>query len=248
MFADNRKTTGLALVLFCLGLLAALPARADYINYNDFDGLTVDFLNVREISNTNPDQALFGMPTLVGNTTLFFPTDFSSTASNGASDATGGTLEMTLRAKSGFAIAGVRITEIGSYSLTGSGGTAATTASVSGLLTVGGDQVALAPQPSGDTLSFSLPTDSAGSYTATAYIDLSGLGLTEVDFSLFNLLETSSESAPDNTTATIQKSFESNKVEVELYATPVPLPGSVWLLGSSLAPLAWLRRRACCRQ
>ena len=245
MFADNRKTTGFALVLVCLGLLAALPARADYINYDDFDGLTVDFLNVREISNTNPDQALFGMPTLVGNTTLFFPTDFSSTASNGASDATDGTLEMTLRAKSGFAIAGVRITEIGSYSLTGSGGTAATTASISGLLTVGGDQVALAPQPSGGTLSFSMPTDSAGSYTATAYIDLSGLGLTEVDFSLFNLLETSSES---DTTATIQKSIESNKVEVELVATPVPLPGAVWLLGSALAPLAWLRRRACCRQ
>lgn len=241
MIGNILKRSGLLLTFFCLCLLAAGPANAGYVEYDDLFGSAVDFIDIREISTTNPDQSLYGAPILAGNATLLFPTNFSSTATGGAADTTDGTLEMTLSAKTGFAISGVRITEIGSYALTGTNGTVNTNASVSGTLTVGGSSVPLAPTSTGGTLSFAMPNDSTGSYNATAYLDFSGLGYTELAFSLSNLLATNSEAG---TTATIQKSFESNKVEVEFFTAPVPLPGALWLLGSALGPLCWMRRRS----
>jgi hypothetical protein len=204
-------------------------------SYGDFFGMTVDFLNVREESATDPLVALYKAPMVFGNQSLFFTPSFQSTSSGGAYDTTSGTLSMTLSAKPGFALSSVRITEYGNYALTGSG-SEATFASIDGLLQVGSQSIDLAMTPN---WTWSMPGVKSGSFTATAFLDFSGLGITTASFSLFNELQTSSEAG---TTATIGKSVVSDTVQLEFLTTPVPLPGGLVLLGSGLCSLFGLRR------
>jgi hypothetical protein len=76
-------------------LLLAPPASAVPINYGDFSGQTVDYLQVTEDSVTDATP-LFGAPTVSGNTLDFNPVGFGAFSQNGGSDTTEGNLSFTI--------------------------------------------------------------------------------------------------------------------------------------------------------
>lgn len=105
----------------CCSLATAAP-----INYGDFSGTSVMYLDVTETANTPDDSTpLYGPPTLDGNKLDFDPTDFKAEAQVSSTDITDGQLNFTLMALPGSSISTVTITEGGAYTLAGSG-TAAT--------------------------------------------------------------------------------------------------------------------------
>jgi hypothetical protein len=110
---------------------AAGLASATPINHGNRAGVTVDFLNITEDSNTDPvPPALFGSPTVSVDSLVFNPVSFGASAQNGSFDITDGTLTTRIDARPGFTIPSFNITERGDYTLAGSG-TAATNATVS---------------------------------------------------------------------------------------------------------------------
>lgn len=216
-------------------LLIATSATAGTYSYENLDAGTVIFSNIVEESTTDTGP-LYGQPLYFGNNQLFFPTNFVSTATDGASDSTNGDLSMTISAADGFAIQTIVISEYGNYNLTGDG-TLATQASITSSYTVDNLNGTIGFSPGG---TFSLPSDTGGSFSGAVSLDFSGLGITELDFLLINDLFTTSEVG---TTATIQKNLLQDQVMVEIYTSPIPIPGAVWLLGSGLLAVAGFRRR-----
>ena len=82
-----------------LTILLTLCASADAtsINYGDFGGSTVMYLDVIEMANTLGDEApLYGTPTLFGDKLDFDPAGFAATATDGSLDFTDGQLNFTL--------------------------------------------------------------------------------------------------------------------------------------------------------
>jgi len=230
MFFRKRMMT-LLIVAMCLVGLAG-PAPANVVPYGDRSGDTIDFINIREESATD-EAPLYGNPTINDNNVLWFPVDFTAHSVDGITDETQGSLKMTLRAADGFAISGVRVTEIGNYSLSGQAMTAATSASLTATLTVGTSFDAFSAGP------YQGPDSSAALFNVGTELDFTGLGLTQADFTLDNWLLATSEV---DTEAFIRKSFDSAMVKVEFYTNPVPLPGALWLLGSGLCSVLGLRR------
>jgi hypothetical protein len=90
-------------------------------NYGTFVGSTVTFQDVTEWSPSGDPLPLYGAPTIIGNTMDFTPSFFSS-ASNGASDTTDGTLSFLLKANPGNAISSVLFSERGDFTFAGVGG------------------------------------------------------------------------------------------------------------------------------
>lgn len=224
-----------ALIVGVAGLAGSALARP--INYGDYFGSNIDFIQVTEDSSTEtPGTPVFGAPTLSGNALLWFPTTYSSFSQNGSADSTNGVLTVSLRSRPGEFIKSVTISEIGDYSLSGVG-TASTFASVSSSM------FAFAPQNGinyGGALTvtpkatFIRPIDSAGPWTAKRVIDVTGLGITQLDLTFSSTLSTGSESG---TTAFIQK----KQIGGPTLRIEVPAPGSLALVG--LGGLAALRRR-----
>lgn len=222
------------IVVGALAVAFAAGAQGS-INYGNFNGTDVTFLNVTEDSITDA-LPLFGAPTPAGNSLLFFPTAYASSSANGTADTTSGTLTMTLVAKPGTFLKKIKITELGDYALAGIG-TAATSAQVSGLLTgtdlfngnVYFDTLHVAPKPK-----FTLPGDSTGPWNGVTEVDVTGLGITMMAIVFNNTLQTTSESG---TTSFIQKKVISGpSIKID-----VPAPGAVSLLG--IAGLTIVRRR-----
>jgi hypothetical protein len=128
----NRFKVLLPIVACAHALLVALPVRATPIDYGDFAGTSVTYLQVTEDSATDPTP-LYGPPTVAGNGITFSPTAaFSSNVSGGNSDITDGKLNTTLVTNnpSVGAIDNILVSERGDYTLAGSG-TSATNTSVS---------------------------------------------------------------------------------------------------------------------
>lgn len=107
-----------------LATLLASPAVAAPINYGDFSGLTVDYLQVTENSITDP-VPLFGAPTVVDDSLVFTPLGFGASSSGGGLDITDGLVTTVVMATGGAPIVQVNLHEFGDYTLFGVG-TAAT--------------------------------------------------------------------------------------------------------------------------
>jgi hypothetical protein len=107
-------------------LLFACPtAYATPINYGDFAGSTVMYLDVTETANTPGDEEpLYGSPTIIGNKLDFDPAGFAATGTGGTVDLTDGQLNFTLMGVPDFAITSFSISEGGDYSLMGTGSAA----------------------------------------------------------------------------------------------------------------------------
>jgi hypothetical protein len=108
-------------------LLFVYPtADAGPINYGDFSGTSVMYIDVTETANTPEDEEpLYGSPTLFGDKLDFNPSGFAASGTGGSVDLTDGQLNFTLMGLPDIAITSFSIMERGDYTLFGTG-TAAT--------------------------------------------------------------------------------------------------------------------------
>jgi len=237
MTVRNAIALGVSVCL-CTPLSSAVAT----INYPDIPGvgpLEVDFLNISETSVTDPEP-LFGQPVRQGNQLLFFPQTFASSAADGSADTTSGTLHVNVRAPEGYFLEEILFVELGDFTLAGAGGPA-TSAGVSGTLFVTDVDPGLngvifdvmTPDPPGP---YTLPGDGFGTFSAATVVDLRGLGILEVQVSLSNNLQTTSE---PGTTAFIQKKVQQGPA-VGIIVIPEPASALLLMLGA----LALARRRA----
>jgi hypothetical protein len=227
-----RKATPLALLL--AGLLAPSLAFAT-VNYGDFLGTGVDFLQVSETTQTAGDpEPLWGTPSLAGtgDQLAFFPPAFTSQCASGGSDATASLLTTTIQAQGSGTIDNVVLVENGDVVLFAipPPGTAATNASaaLSGTITVVEDSsgpIAPVVIPFSGTISpvgtFSLPTYLGTSlWDGTIAIDVAGVvpNATKVELALDNSL--SSNCAPGTSNAKIQKKVVSGP-SVAIMVNPI---------------------------
>ena len=116
------RTTWMALPLCACALITGTEALEASINYGDFAGNTVNFLQVTEDSGTDPTP-LYGAPSVFGDSLDFNPVSFSATATGAAgSDITDGTLSMMMAANPGHFIDIVKFDEAGDITMIGAGG------------------------------------------------------------------------------------------------------------------------------
>ena len=102
------------------------PAFAAPINYGDFAGSTVMYLDVTETANTPGDsEPQYGAPSILGDKLDFDPAGFTATSTGGLPDLTDGQLNFTMMGVPGAAISTISLSEGGDYNLLGTG-TAAT--------------------------------------------------------------------------------------------------------------------------
>lgn len=221
-----------------VALLVAAGAEAS-ISYGDFLGAGSN-PDILDVSEDSPDTGLplFGSPIRVGNQLLFFPTQYASSASGGASDTSTGILSMIIQAKPGNVLDKITIQEFGDWTLSGVG-SAATSVSASGTLTATN---LLGPGVYSDVMGvnpgspISLPGPSSGTWDGLVYLDLTGLGLTRIELVFENVLEATSE---PGTTSFIRK----NVISGPSVAVIIPSPSAFGLLGMAGMALAGRRRR-----
>lgn len=118
--AGVAKILNFVVLVLGLGALISVPsANATPINYGDFSGTTVMYLDVTESSATDPTP-LYGAPYVTGNSLNFDPVSFNFFSTGGSVvDITDGTLSLGIKALSGESIPIVQIFEAGDYTLTG---------------------------------------------------------------------------------------------------------------------------------
>jgi MYXO-CTERM domain-containing protein len=262
-FSFARGLCILIAPIFVAALLVARPALSAPINYGDFSGNTVSYLQVTEDANSAGDNPpLFGPPTVAGDSIDFDPVGFNASTQNGGTDITDGNLKFSIKAKTGHAITNLSIAEAGDVTL-GGFGTDTTFASVTTHIfldvvevdgvpinTVSNNNLSIPFNPSGGT--FGLGTDGGGgplfssSWSGQASVNLNSFltsqgvpfvfGATKVNINLDNTLLAISQ---QDTSVLIAKK-NANGVVITVN-TPEPATGLLALLG--LAGLAASRRR-----
>jgi hypothetical protein len=241
MFLKTTRICSLV-SLTCLSWVAV--ATAAPISYGTFSGSlvgpgAVDFVAVTEDNPLPIPTPLFDPPIRVNNKLLFFPTSFATYVANGGYDMTSGTLAMSIKAPAGYFLESIIVDEVGDCTLLGAG-TANTWADIYGFLGV----TDLVPGTHGshsdvfDTTPpppFLLPKITFVEFNGHAQIDLTGMGISQIDLDFGNTLEASSE---PGTTAFIQK----KTFTLEATTMLIPEPASVLLLAGCLFPLLTLGR------
>ncbi|MGB5395764.1 MAG: VPLPA-CTERM sorting domain-containing protein [Gammaproteobacteria bacterium] len=219
-------------------LLLALFFSASHaapINYGDFSGTSVMYLDVTETANTPGDtEPLFSSPTVTGNTLDFNPKGFAASAGGGGVDITDGQLNFMLRSIAGSAINSVIISESGDYTLFGTGSAvtsvlAAASFSYVSVLEVDGVALANPLKLSSSSASFSLDlannSGAASPWGLSLSVDVNAAltnagvsfngGATRLDVALDNILGAISE--PSSLALIAKKDF---KLEVITEAFP----------------------------
>ena len=135
MRRDGFIAFALALVLSGSLSTTAVANTTFSQDYGTFTGSSVSFQNVTETSVTN-STALFGAPTIFGNSLVFSPMSFAASARSGAAQYTNSLLNMLITGTGQNAINQILLSEFGDYTLIGSHGTAGTNASIVAPLTI----------------------------------------------------------------------------------------------------------------
>jgi hypothetical protein len=161
--------------LLLTAAVCAAPALAlAQVNYGDFSGSTVTYLQVTETALSPGDtEPLFGAPTISGNTLDFNPVNFVASASGaGGTDQTDGKLDFGISAVPGNFIPEVELSEAGDFTLGGFANDAF--ASVTATLFIDIYEVDGAPISTvNDTYSMTF-TPSNGDWQLTSVIDNPG--------------------------------------------------------------------------
>jgi hypothetical protein len=248
----SRATCGLALAWF------AMPssALAAPINYGDFSGSSVMYLDVTETANTpGDDEPLFGSPVITGNKLDFDPAGFTATSSGGTADITDGQLNFTVMSLPGSAISGIGFRESGEYSLLGTG-TAATQVhyglgigSIVALEVDGvtlASPVVLAPANAGGSDNLAAGTDNLTPWSLSLNYDVNAAlaaakvpyvrGATKIEVAIDNALVAISEA--QSLAFIAKKDFM-----IDISTTPdIPEPTALALCGLALAGWSSIRR------
>lgn len=102
----------LAIAVSCF---ACVAVNGDIIEYGDFFGPNIDYLDVTESATVV--GPLFGEPELIGDMLNFNPKNYQSESKDGEIDFLDGTLTFTIESNSSFN--GINISEFGSYFVSG---------------------------------------------------------------------------------------------------------------------------------
>ncbi|MEM9410010.1 MAG: PEP-CTERM sorting domain-containing protein [Planctomycetota bacterium] len=233
---------------FCF-LIFTSVAAADFIDYGDYVGDDVMFLNVTEDTREAGDMSDFGAPTVVGNTLDFDPTDFDSSVNNSGSHINDAQLNFTLMANQNASIDTVTLEEGGDYTLIGLGSALAQASYGAAvfwdIIEIDGQTVSGLSGSGSFSDSFELPDDEGTAVVwedsitfdfnaILASLSLSG-SVTKVEFAIDNTLATA---AADGGSAFIAK----KDVGLNIVVNQIPEPSVAGILVASLA-LAGLRRR-----
>ena len=218
-----RFSSFAAIALLSFVAIAARTATAVPIVHGNFPALTVDFLGVQEESATDPGPALFGPPTIAGDSMDFNPQAFAATSTGLDSDQTDSNLQFTIMAKTGKQINNVSFTEAGDTTLTGLAGEAQTTvgatifiditqASIGGVLTPVNVNVPIGAMVFAPKSNFLRSVDGAGTKSWTGAVSvnlapaLAAAGINGVATKVFVTLDnTLSAASVAGTSAFIQK-------------------------------------------
>lgn len=184
---------------------------------------------------------LFGQPTLVGDSVRFLPPNFRAQSDDGAltDTATANFIFDDVYTKSGNDIYSIRVIESGDYEITNGDWVSADmylqiannnnaldlTSSLSSF-DASGDSGGIQRWMLDDTIR---PLEDQSDLLGTPWADSSSLAL-----NIQNTLQAYTDA--NGETAWIQK-------KITLSISEVPVPAAVWLFGSALAGLGWLRRR-----
>jgi hypothetical protein len=203
----------------------AFCASAAPVPWSTPSGSTADF----DYSNGQSDTGLFGSPTIVGNSFLFFPSSFTAQSANGQAAITNDRVSFTLMAKPGVKIYGMTIGEDGDYSILGTGTVSATGAMFATNL----NQFSLQSDTLHTSPTFPLGTNSftSGLWNGYSSVTLPN-GWTKVQVVANNILQTQAGS---------NSSSEIDKKDV-IISVIVPEPGTIGLL--TIAGAMFLMRRS----
>lgn len=213
-------------ILVCAAVCGMASNAWALISWSNPSGTAISF----SWSGGGSDTALFGSPTIIGDSFVFFPSQFRAESTNGVADSTYDRLEVDLTALAGKNITGIRITEYGDYGILSSG-----SVQVSGGLfftNIGNTGTGIIATASLASNPVSPITSGSGNWTATATI--SGLDWTKAKFIMNNNLQA--------TSAAGSTSFIEKKVgQAAVVITIIPEPATIALL--ALGGILFIRKK-----
>ncbi len=196
----------------------------------------------------NPGILAFGAPTLLsGNTLKFVPSNFNADSDYGSPIPTPTRVEVfkftRVYTTNGGEIASISVTESGDYQIIGAGSVSVNMRLQSVDNVDDGASTPGFPEVDNPQFNWNTSTPTGGPFVnwsltgsvtpAALFSDLA----TDVDFSIQNTLQAFAASP--------NYAFVQKKLSLTVTAvSTVPVPAAVWLFGSSLGLLGWLRRRA----
>jgi hypothetical protein len=207
-------------------LAAGSEANATLVTLS---GTNVDFI----IDDTQSGLALYGgMPTVAGDSLLFFPSTFRAQSNNGAGTVSVfATINFQVVAHSGnLALGAVTVSEVGDYFNTpGAGGSVSAVAQLGAINLMAGNPAGSFRQDIEQTGAIS--AGGAGGWNLVTNIDFRQVWLTPTSRTQLEIQNNLSATSILNPSESwIQKKFEGMVVEVQV----VPLPASLWLLVSAM--------------
>ncbi len=236
-----RRVICCLLTVLVIAVFMPTLSPAALMNYGDFSGATVDFLDVTE-DNLEP-ILLYQVSGAVGDVLLIDPDQFGVQKDPGpGADFIDSELEMVIMAKPGQSVDQISFSEEGDYTIVGSGNVAATVAFFWQITEVGG--IPIAPVSGRGTADFSASNPITGGlwdidFTVDLNDSLANAGMsgtiTKATFRFDNTLTTTA--ADENSIAFIKKK------QIGGVRVMVPEPSGVAILLTGLLGLLGYRRR-----
>jgi hypothetical protein len=224
------RFSAFVVVLCSLGFLVQTSQGAG-IPWNNANGSSPGFFSWQ---NGNNETNLFGDPVAIGNSLVFFPSNFRAQSAGGVPDQKFDKASVDITAEGNQAITQINILEIGDYSILGQGASATVVATlvVTPLISNGAP-----PSFSGMVTNPAMPVTSGGgpwSGNASVSYTLQN-GVKKIHLTLDNILQATSDA---DSAATIDKKLTQGII-IEVV---IPEPGTIGFLLCG-APLLLRRRR-----
>ena len=215
-------------------LVAGSPANATLVT---LIGANVDFI----IDNAQSGLALYGgMPSVAGDSLLFFPSTFRAQSNNGAGTVgVNATINFQIVSHTNnLPLSAITVFEVGDYFNTpGAGGSVSAVAQLGAINLMAGNPPASFQQDIAQT--GAITAGGAGAWNLVTDINFRQVWLAPTSRAQIDIQNNLSATSIFNPSESwIQKKFEGLVVEVQV----VPLPASLWLLLSGVGPWLWLAR------